>query len=733
MDESSRWRYEVYTQGVEHLRAIRQAVEANQQAQGKQDRMNQESRRSFDLGSSSLRTHIAAIGATVAAYLSLRSAIGLTQTIMRKSIGTAASFEMFETQLTSLLGSTKAARAEMAELVRFAAETPFELPGVIEARKMMLAMSLEGPKVMRVAGDAAAAMNQTIVDAILAISQARYGEMERLKMFGVSSAMIAKQLGHEINRDTIEGQREVGEAVLAIFEQRYAGGMIRLSRTVGGLWSTLKDTVSQAWLAIGRQGILDVVRTDLDRLIKFIEQSSQPGGPIEKFGKTFTDVFIEIDALVWATAESIIDAFQSGEVREFFERIESLAKLLGISSVGGMIGGGILGGVLGGPGGIIPGAQIGAVAAPAAALGLRGVVDVSEETWQKHWNDVKLFFSELSKITVNQFMGWSPGAGAVGGVAAPETGGAGVPYGPALPSLAERREMHRRRLRGAVAAGPPEVVAQEPELTARRPGWAFSVTPKVELVEIEQSALKQLEIQQKIKAGWWETTDAFTQMWALAFGDLEGKWVRMGMVQESAMRAVVAVNQAATKSMMVTSNLFFEGRLKQERFLARVLEATAREALASFLDTLKERIEKKAAEARVDAAVAFAFGNVGRGAALLAASFGYSALAGIAGGGAAAIRSEAEERLRGLEKEEPWKPGTTGAGDLDTTGIGDRRGGSFGFQQGTLTAAPITFVVSYQHYGTAYFGSGSPDAFVAELAPAINRAIEAGQIGSPGR
>jgi hypothetical protein len=237
---------------------------------------------------------------------------------------------------------------------------------------------------------------------------------------------------------------------------------------------------------------------------------------------------------------------------------------------------------------------------------------------------------------------------------------------------------------------------------------------------------QELEAQEQLREGWRSTADDFEAAWAAAFGQYEAGFVRMTALSEGGMHATLEATRALTAGMTAAWDLYLSGRLKQERFLSRLLEATGRAAVAGFLDELKERAEKKSREAAIDAAVAFAHGNVGSGASLIAASLGYAALAGVAGGSAQNIRAEAEERLRGLEREDPYR--AAGSRDVGTT-AGRTTGGASSLRTSSLTPTAITISVVYQHYGMAYYGAGGPDDLIAELAPAINRALESGQIG----
>jgi hypothetical protein len=220
---------------------------------------------------------------------------------------------------------------------------------------------------------------------------------------------------------------------------------------------------------------------------------------------------------------------------------------------------------------------------------------------------------------------------------------------------------------------------------------------------------------------------SFADQWTSALEVTRMQFELMGTTGEGVFRGIAGASGGAYQGMARASQLFFEGNLKQERFMARVVEASAREGLAGFLDVLKQRAQAKAAETAWDAAVQFWHGNFASAAGLTAASIGYAALGGVAGGAAASVRAEAQERLNGLEKEQATVSGGSTASGSATP---SRGGSSVRYGGGALTPQQVTIVVTYQHYGMAYYGSGGPDDLVRELAPAINRGMDSGLIGA---
>jgi len=162
---------------------------------------------------------------------------------------------------TSLLHDGGAAQAFLAELTRFAATTPFELPGLIDNARQLLGVGLAADKViptLQSLGDAAGALglNQEAFNRILlATSQAMSkGKLqgEELLQFAENGIpvfqLLAKALGKpvpEIQKLSSEGKLLAAEVLPKLFAQMsldYGGAMAAQSKTLVGQWSTLKDT-----------------------------------------------------------------------------------------------------------------------------------------------------------------------------------------------------------------------------------------------------------------------------------------------------------------------------------------------------------------------------------------------------------------------------------------------------------------------------------------------------------
>jgi hypothetical protein len=169
-----------------------------------------------------------------------------------KGIGAAAQKEQFATQFETLLGSADAAQERLAELSKFANETPFSNNEVMQMSKMLQAMTggaLATGDGLKLVGDTAAALDPTKVDqfamhigrAYSAIqSGASFGEsIQELQQLGAISGPVA----NELKKASESGQ--VTAATWTLLEQelkKNEGAMSRLAGTFSGATSTMAGT-----------------------------------------------------------------------------------------------------------------------------------------------------------------------------------------------------------------------------------------------------------------------------------------------------------------------------------------------------------------------------------------------------------------------------------------------------------------------------------------------------------
>lgn len=176
------------------------------------------------------------------------------------SINSAAQMQSFTASMATLLGSTEAARARMAELNQFAAETPFELPGVVQASKVLQTLTngaLATGAGLRMVGDLASVAGQPFEELAMHVGRLYDGlmngrpvgeSMQRLQELGLVSAATRTKL-ENLQQSGSKG----GDVwkVAAADLMRFSGEMQRQSLTWGGIMSNFSDGVGRIFQAIG--------------------------------------------------------------------------------------------------------------------------------------------------------------------------------------------------------------------------------------------------------------------------------------------------------------------------------------------------------------------------------------------------------------------------------------------------------------------------------------------------
>jgi tape measure domain-containing protein len=178
----------------------------------------------------------------------------------------AADMQQAQIGFTTLLGSAEQADAFIREMRDFAARTPFEFAGLQEAASRLIAVGVEADRViplMTALGDATSAMgtgSQGIEQAVRALTQMQQkGKVSGEEMLQLAEAGIpawdalAAKLGVDVAtaQDMVaKGQVRVNDLMAALAEragpamQKVAGMMDAQSKSLAGLMSTLKDTLS---------------------------------------------------------------------------------------------------------------------------------------------------------------------------------------------------------------------------------------------------------------------------------------------------------------------------------------------------------------------------------------------------------------------------------------------------------------------------------------------------------
>ena len=231
-------------------------------------------------------------------------AAGVTTALGAAAIKTgfseALDLEGYRMQLETATKDTQRAAELMQYAIDLANKTPFEGGQLVEAAAKFESMGMSAETWLTKAGDMAAATNKDYDQAVEALIDAQAGELERLKEFGITKAMILEKgekmfAGVQIanNNGQIINQEKFNEAMLALMEDKFTGGMEKQATTIRGMWSTVTGVTKNALANIlGMQNdgtvkagsFLDLIRDKVGVLSEKFQQA-QSDGTIDAIGE----------------------------------------------------------------------------------------------------------------------------------------------------------------------------------------------------------------------------------------------------------------------------------------------------------------------------------------------------------------------------------------------------------------------------------------------------------------
>ncbi|MGE7828963.1 hypothetical protein [Paenibacillus sp. NPDC093718] len=277
--------------------------------------------------SSTLTKTIVGLGT---ALLGLK-AVDWTKNQLLGGLEAAASLESYRLTLNTVMKDVGKAGEIMKWASKFSAETPFEDEEVIEGTVRLQAYGIEAQKTLRSIGDMASVMNKPLMQAVEAIGDAQTGELERLKEFAITKGMIEKKANEMFKKQEIINkkgqivdQEKFNEALFALMDDRFKGGMEKQAATYKGLVSTITGT----W----KTGLAEIVGVTSDGTIR-------QGSLFEKLKKKADEVSKRFQK--WASdgtfkkigdkLSSMVDKFEDKlpAIKQFFIDLKTPMEIVG--------------------------------------------------------------------------------------------------------------------------------------------------------------------------------------------------------------------------------------------------------------------------------------------------------------------------------------------------------------------------------------------------------------------
>jgi tape measure domain-containing protein len=201
------------------------------------------------------------------AFFGVQQLVGGMISLGSALLGGNASMEQTQVAFESLLGSSKAAAAEIANLKKFAADTPFEFPDLAESTQKLLAFGFDlknTEPLLTAIGDALSALGknspaylQQVVDVFGQIHSSGHvmtQDLQQLSSIGINAfKILADQMGitedqvrDMVTKGLIPSNQAIDMLTKGIENNPlYSGGMAKQSKTFLGVLSTVKDIAGQ--------------------------------------------------------------------------------------------------------------------------------------------------------------------------------------------------------------------------------------------------------------------------------------------------------------------------------------------------------------------------------------------------------------------------------------------------------------------------------------------------------
>lgn len=226
-----------------------------------------------------------------------RSLMGLGMAFSMKGVvaevaNVRGQFQQLEVAFNTMLGSADKADALMAQLVRTAAITPFDLEGVAQGAKQLLAYGMEAENVNETLtrlGDIAAGLSMPLNDLVYlygtTMAQGRLYTQDLNQFTGRGIPMIeelAKVFGVAESKvkDLVEAGRvgfpEVQKAIENLTGEgsKFGGMMEEQSKTITGQISNIEDAIASMFNDTGKQseGVINTALSGVTYMVEHYEQ-----------------------------------------------------------------------------------------------------------------------------------------------------------------------------------------------------------------------------------------------------------------------------------------------------------------------------------------------------------------------------------------------------------------------------------------------------------------------------
>lgn len=265
------------------------------------------------------------------------------------SVQAAAQMRQYEIAFQTMLKSAEAGTQMLRDLQQFAAETPFDVPGVVSAGQQLMAFGFKAEEIIPMLtnlGDAASGLGlgtEGVSRLAYALGQMQTsGKLNAQDMMQLTSAgisawdMLAQAAGKTVaemkdlcSKGAIDSKAAV-QTIVAGMNDQFGGMMAKTSDEVAGLLANIEETAGNTSAAVGKYlteafNIKGILKDVSDRLGEF-QQKMQTA---TEQGKSLRDVIKEC---VPAPVIAAMGAFAAALVVVSVAAVATIGAVLGLSA-----------------------------------------------------------------------------------------------------------------------------------------------------------------------------------------------------------------------------------------------------------------------------------------------------------------------------------------------------------------------------------------------------------------
>lgn len=265
------------------------------------------------------------------------------------SVQAAAQMRQYEIAFQTMLKSAEAGTQMLRDLQQFAAETPFDVPGVVSAGQQLMAFGFKAEEIIPMLtnlGDAASGLGlgtEGVSRLAYALGQMQTsGKLNAQDMMQLTSAgisawdMLAQAAGKTVaemkdlcSKGAIDSKAAV-QTIIAGMNEQFGGMMAKTSDEVAGLLANIEETAGNTSAAVGKYlteafNIKGILKDVSDRLGEF-QQKMQTA---TEQGRSLRDVIKEC---VPAPVIAAMGAFAAALVVVSVAAVATIGAVLGLSA-----------------------------------------------------------------------------------------------------------------------------------------------------------------------------------------------------------------------------------------------------------------------------------------------------------------------------------------------------------------------------------------------------------------